>query len=240
MAGPRKKGVLILVGILAGGVLLESYALLHFKRQRDGFLEQKRILEKKQTLLEKKYAEEKGRAGDLLRLKGSMESQIRALQSDLEKMQQERQILLSGTGGVGEGGVQMQQKIQALEARAKQLEQKLEQSDQEKKNLERNAAQAVQELNSKIAKLTDENQKLQDDWKREVEYRERCRADNARLAGLAEELMQKFKEKGVMDSLLQKEPFTQIKKVEVEELLQKYGEAKADHVLSPQEKERHP
>lgn len=218
-------------------VVLQGYGIFRFKTQRDGLLDQKQGLEKRQALLEKKYAEEKARAGDLLRLKASWEAQTRALQSDLEKLRQEHDALLARTGGGSGFGLDPQKSVQSLEAQVASLTQNLERSEQAKKDLERKAAETAKGLQSRIVQLEDENRTLQADLQREREFRELCRTDNAKLASLADELMQKFREKGVVDSLLQKEPFTQIKRVELEEMLQKYKESKADHMLTPAESE---
>lgn len=214
-------------------LVLQGYGIFRFKSQRDELLDQKQGLEKKQAVLEKKYAEEKARAGDLLRLKASWEAQTRSLQSDLEKLRQEHDALLARTGGGSGFGPDLQKKVQSLEAQVASLAQNLERSEQGKKDLERKAAETVQGLQSRIAQLEDENRTLRADLQREAEFRERCRTDNAKLASLADELMQRFREKGVVDSLLQKEPLTQIKRVELEEMLQKYKEAKSDHLLPP-------
>ncbi len=172
-----------------------------------------------------------------MRLKASWEAQMRALQSDLEKLRQEHDALLARTGGDSGFGLDPQKKVQSLEAQVASLAQNLERSEQAKKDLERKAAETAQGLQSQIAQLEDENRTLRADLQRERDFRERCRTDNAKLASLADELMEKFREKGVVDSLLQKEPVTQIKRVELEEMLQKYKETKANHILMPAESE---
>lgn len=53
---------------------------------------------------------------------------------------------------------------------------------------------------------------------------ESCRKKNARLCIIAEELLDRYENKGIMTSLLQKEPMTQIKKVELEKLTHEYKE----------------
>jgi hypothetical protein len=46
-----------------------------------------------------------------------------------------------------------------------------------------------------------------------------CADRNARLYSIGEELIDRYQKKGVMGSLLEKEPFTQIRKAELENLV---------------------
>ncbi len=231
---------LLLVAMFLAASVSAGYSILHLKSQRDALWDQKQGLEKKQTALEKKYQEEKARVGDLLRLKASWEREVRTLQGDLEKLRQEHLALLSRTGGVGGGGPDIQGKVQSLEGQVAHLKQSLERSEQEKKDIERRWTQALQDLQERIAKCAEEKSTMESDLRQQAQFGERCRADNARLAALMDELMQKFRQKGLVDSLLQKEPFTQIKRVELEELLQKYAEARSDHVLPTSSSEERP
>jgi hypothetical protein len=54
-----------------------------------------------------------------------------------------------------------------------------------------------------------------------------CEKKNGELYQIDLSLMEKYKDKGVFTSLLQKEPFTQIESVKIENLLQEYRD-KAD------------
>ncbi|HUO44284.1 MAG TPA: hypothetical protein VMT94_05155 [Burkholderiales bacterium] len=51
-----------------------------------------------------------------------------------------------------------------------------------------------------------------------------CQANNLKLRNLAHEILDRYQNKGVFEGLLQREPFTQIKSVEIENLVQDYGE----------------
>ena len=63
----------------------------------------------------------------------------------------------------------------------------------------------------------------------ETRRREDAEAKNQKLYQLNAELLKKFDDKGVMDALLQHEPFTGIKEVQMENLQQDYG-YKADQL----------
>jgi hypothetical protein len=51
-----------------------------------------------------------------------------------------------------------------------------------------------------------------------------CEESNASLCIIGEELVKAYKNKGITTAILEKEPLTQIKKVELEQLAQKYKE----------------
>lgn len=221
-----QKWTSFLAAILFVALILQGYGVMHFKRQRDALWDQKEGLEKKQAALEKKYAQEKARVSDLLRLKAAGESQANTCQTNLEKLRQEHEALLPSTREV-------QKKVHLLEDQVQRLEQNLSRSEQGRRELKRKTDSTIQDLQTRIALLSEEKQMSAADLQRAEQSLAGCREDNASLAALMEELMQEFRQKGVMDSLLQKEPFTQIRRVEVEEMLQKYREAKSEHVMAP-------
>ncbi len=60
-----------------------------------------------------------------------------------------------------------------------------------------------------------------------------CEKKNSELYQLSVKLMDKYQSKGVMDALLQKEPFTQLEKVRMENLLQEYRDkSEVNRILS--------
>jgi hypothetical protein len=54
------------------------------------------------------------------------------------------------------------------------------------------------------------------------------------LVGIANELVDKYKDKGVFGSVLAKEPLTGVKKVELEHLVQEYGDKIEEHGIEEQ------
>ncbi len=59
---------------------------------------------------------------------------------------------------------------------------------------------------------------------RQAQLIQACEEKNAALYQLGTDLMQRYRNKGVMDALKQAEPFTQLERVKVENLLQEYAE----------------
>lgn len=63
---------------------------------------------------------------------------------------------------------------------------------------------------------------LEERLRDQTQAHERCTANNAKLVGLNRELLRQYQNKGVWDALLQREPFTQLKRVEIENLSAEY------------------
>jgi hypothetical protein len=75
-----------------------------------------------------------------------------------------------------------------------------------------------------LKKTAGEKQALQADLKRTTRELGTCSSNNADLALIAEELVKRYKNKGFGAVLLEKEPLTQVRKVELEQLTNQYLE----------------
>jgi len=107
-------------------------------------------------------------------------------------------------------------KITDLEGKVKALDGRLSESEAQGRQLS--------------AQATDLGQKLQQQREiigRQAQTVQACDDKNAKLYQLTGELMTRYQRKGVWDSLLQEEPFTGIKDVEIQGVLQEYRD-KAD------------
>ena len=74
----------------------------------------------------------------------------------------------------------------------------------------------------KIMKLETENGELTANIQEKTSGLKRCEEHNVRLSQLAEEVLNAYYEKGVGASLAQAEPFTKLKQVELEKIVQEY------------------
>jgi hypothetical protein len=70
--------------------------------------------------------------------------------------------------------------------------------------------------------LAAEKQALNADVNKLGQGLDRCAADNASLVRIADELIGKYRGKGAFSAILQKEPLTQIKKVELDRVAREY------------------
>ncbi|MDO9448997.1 MAG: hypothetical protein Q7J21_00820, partial [Rugosibacter sp.] len=65
---------------------------------------------------------------------------------------------------------------------------------------------------------------LEADLKQKTQALAACEAKNAKLHGYGVDLLDKYEKKGCGAALLQADPFTQLKRVEIENLMEDYRE----------------
>lgn len=99
--------------------------------------------------------------------------------------------------------------VDALKIRLAQTEAKLADSQSQQRTTAQTLAQIESAKKRTEGELAGKAQDLQV-----------CRTHNGRLYGLGREMMQKYRDKSCQDALAQAEPFTGLKKVEVENLLE--------------------
>jgi myosin protein heavy chain len=209
---PEIQKIIVPSVALAIGLII-GLGVCHFQIQKEQKISQGKIAEanKKVAFMQKKMTEEKSET------LASMEQQYK---SDLEKLQKEKDAL---GGQVGK-----------LKAQAQTLEAKISESDKEavrmKKELqerEGKVTQLVQEnkdLDGSLKKVTAEKQALQAGLQKTTKDLGQCSTNNAKLILLSEEILKKYRNKGLGTILLENEPLTQLKKVELEKITQQYQE----------------
>lgn len=103
----------------------------------------------------------------------------------------------------------LQTERDALKARLDDTEKQLADSAALQRATAQSLAQAESEKKQTATRLTGKEQDLNV-----------CQSHNGRLYGIGREMMQKYRDKSCQDALAQAEPFTGLKKVEVENLLE--------------------
>jgi hypothetical protein len=86
------------------------------------------------------------------------------------------------------------------------------------------ALAVIKDRDGAIGDLEKEKQTVGNDLKAANDLVALCRRHNTEFAKITAELIEKYKNKRIKTSLLQAEPFTQIKQVEIEHLIQHYQE----------------
>ncbi len=153
-----------------------------------------------QNLLRQASAERDALAQEKAQLQQALDAAKQALGASQQKLAASDEALVKFQAANGElsGYVEQQSgKLQEMAGKFQALVNSLKQSEQQRTALEAQLAEARQALDS-------------------------TRADNAKLVNIGEELMKQYEQKGVWTSLLQKEPLTQLKRVEIENLMEKY------------------
>jgi len=172
--------------------------------------------------------------------KDSKERQaLRRVQVQLNEMQQQKSALEQEKVSLAEQTEEMKKKAVSLEADAAKanarrvaLDKELEGLRKEKSDISdkyQDAAKGLQEMTSKHSEALQALQRRELEIKRyeaevarQTRQVEMCEGKNSQLYQINVELMDKYQSKGVFGALLQAEPFTQMKSVEVENLLQEY------------------
>lgn len=129
-------------------------------------------------------------------------------------------------------GAQISALEQQLAESSKQLAEmsgKYQESDKKLQQLTRLQAETKQALQQ----AQQQNRQLNSDVSHQLGERKICEQKNTKLYQLSVELMEKYKSKTAMDAMRQAEPFTQLERVRVENLLQEYRDrADAENITA--------
>ena len=91
-------------------------------------------------------------------------------------------------------------------------------------DLDRKYDRVVMGFDQDLKRLVVEKKTLRSEVRKERQKLHRCETGNARVCLIANELIEKYRDKGLGSVLMQKEPLTRLKKVELERFIQEYKE----------------
>jgi chromosome segregation ATPase len=203
--------VIVLVGL--GGGAGYGYGKYLLGIERRDHEEKVADFNRKIAAIQKKYTEERDQ-------KASCESQRRTALAEIEKMRQ-------AGGQLVEVAKQLEARVAELDGRNKETAEALSQARSAYTALEDKAAEiaaVARDRGEEIKKLNTEKQGLESRIKGTEAQLDHCESNNARLAILGTELVEKYENKGMITTILKNEPFTQVKKVEIENLAAEYRE----------------
>ena len=220
-----KKGntkILFIILFIAGFIISFFYGNYRLEKQRVVMQAEIDKSVRKAEQLQRRYVEQKTTADRLQRMNISLAGQKNTLQTELEKTKEEYSNLendftkLKALENEGRNKLaECKKTYDSLLAKNNELRDSLE---EEKKLF----AETKHEHGIQIEKI----EKERDDKISELRSLENrmasCINKNSRLCIIADELLNKYENKGIMSSLLEKEPMTQLKKVELEKLTQEY------------------
>jgi len=183
-------------------------------------------------LLQKKYAEQKARTTALQRAKLTAEGFQRQAEMKVEEIKKQMDAMAA----------EMQSLEEKAEAKNKVLEERIAARDRaiekwkeshEKLTTKiREARATIGERDATIAKLEEDMQELESELQFASRTRDRYLAENRELAETSKSILVRYDEKGIFaDTIIPVEPFTQIKKVELEKLIQSYLDDIDDHTI---------
>jgi chromosome segregation ATPase len=210
-----QKIIIPIVAIVIG--LSIGLGVGQYQLKKEQKLSQDRMKEanKKIAFIQKKMTDEKDEATTSLG---------QQCQSDLDKMQNEKKALGAQLTKLKEQKKDLDAKIEAKVKEAEELTARNKKELQEAGKKYDQVSQHNKDLERDLKKVKGEKDALQAQLKKTTQKLSSCEANNANLCIIGEELVKAYKNKGVKDAILEKEPLTQIKKVELEQLAQKYKE----------------
>jgi phage tail tape-measure protein len=210
-----QKIIIPIVAVVIG--LIIGLGIGQYQLKKEQKISQDRMKEanKKIAFIQKKMADEKTEATTSIEQK---------CQSDLDKLLNEKKASDGQLVKLKEQARNLEAKIEAKIKEADELIAKNKKDLQEAGKKYDQAAKRNKDLERDLKKVKGEKDVLQAQLKKTTQNLSGCEASNANLCIIGEELVKAYKNKGVKDALLEKEPLTQIKKVEMEQLAQKYRE----------------
>lgn len=215
-----KRYLIVVPGVLVGLLIGLGYG--HMQTRAVQKADQAKIREVTQRLsqAQRKYAQG-------LAAQNTCEDESQAHQAEAEQLRKEKEHLAAENKGLRSKAdaltssvASLEKKSAASEARATALESKnsqltehLAKTEADHRALEQKQRETFRTLQEREKELKALNRKY-----------DQAAEQNARLCAIGDELIRKYESKGVMKTLLAKEPFTQIKKVELEKLSRDYKE----------------
>jgi chromosome segregation ATPase len=203
-----QKYIIPVAALLAGLIIGLGIGYMKLNAEQRVFQEKMREANKKIAFIQKKMADEKNEATV------SLEQRC---QGELEKLQK---TLQHEKKTLGDQVKKFTEQVQKLETQVRDTE---EVSAKTKKELQ-DMTRSNKDLDHDLKRVTTEKQTLQAELKKTSKELDQCSTNNADLVIIAEELVTKYRNKGLGSILLEKEPITQVKKVELEQLTQQYRE----------------
>ena len=129
----------------------------------------------------------------------------------------------------------LKEQMQKMETKARESDQALARIKKESDEVSARTKKEIQDLERhsinlelELKKATSEKQTLDAQYKADMKKTthdlDRCMSNNAELCIIAEDLIKKYRNKGLGAVLVEKEPLTEIRKIELEQFTQKYRE----------------
>ena len=168
--------------------------------------------------LQAALTQEKAQNTALMHTKQSLEGAIRGMQTKIDEVQAEKQALEEKLSGLDTETAKFEAKIEKLYERIKAIKASRDEVIERYKE----KVAIIRENEQKIAELSENLQRTDFELKRTHRSLSNCKENNERLCLITEELVEKYKNKGMLGSIMEAEPFTQLRKVEVEKLIQEY------------------
>ncbi|OGP13036.1 MAG: hypothetical protein A2052_04030 [Deltaproteobacteria bacterium GWA2_54_12] len=210
-----KKFIVPVVALAVGLAIGLGVGNANVKKEQKAFEVKLKDANRKMASVKRKMSEEKSETAAL------MEQQC---QAELEKLEGEKMAahgqLLKARELAKTLGVKVKEAEETTARGKKESDEALARARKALQELEA----ASNELDNKLKKTSSEKQYLHAELAKTVKNLDKSVADNARLCVIAEELVKKYNDKGFGTVIMEKEPLTKFKRVELEQFVKKYRE----------------
>lgn len=225
MKGNEFKRVAILLPLVAL-LALGGYRFYQAVQERNALREQTARDATRMDLLEHKYKEKKAVEANLMRKTLMLQGKLSKATSERNKLQEAHEEQVAAITAQLEGkakrcGRELSRLNRAhtvLKAEKRQLVQSLKETRGELETVENERANLEKQLMQTSSTL-----------ERTQRSHRRCGKHNLQLSIMVEELIRNYSEKGFVESLAVAEPFTQLKQVEMERIVQEYTDRLEKH-----------
>lgn len=156
-----------------------------------------------------------------------MQQQLTEIQQQKSAVDQEKTVLEQALKKTQNEIDTQKRSTASVAAKAHQLEKDIEAVNNEKVELRARLDEAVKQNQAVSAQRDQLEQNLKNDASvlaKENEQRKLCETNNGELYRIGRELVEWYSNKGAFNAILEAEPFTRIKSVEMENLLENYRE----------------
>ena len=158
--------------------------------------------------------------------KTELADQVEVLKKQLNELESKRAVLEKKLGSQSKQISELSDKQLSDKQQQAELSDKYQESEKKLKQMEQQYLAANNSLQQ--TQIKDEQEKKRLDGDIQV-----CEKKNFELYQISVQLMEKYQAKGVMDAIRQAEPFTQLEKVRIENLLQEYRDkSDANRIVS--------
>jgi chromosome segregation ATPase len=225
----KQKVLVGALGIVVGLLLGLAYGHMELSGEQRAHQAKLREMSQRLSSAQRRYVEERTLHTTLEDEQQAVQTQLDTLQKEKERLLSENRQLESRAAALEVKASSLDKKVISLEARAAssdtkngQLSERLAKGEADRAALDQRQRQTFQTLQDREKELKQASRKYDE-----------CAEHNARLYTIADDLIRKYESKGVVATLLTKEPFTQIKRVELEKLVQDYKDKIDQQKIGP-------
>jgi len=205
----------IMTAVGAVAIVALAGLTLQVHRERNDLVQQLSREKTRLEQIERKYKEGKQQAEALLRVKASLEGSQRARESEMEKavsdLESQAASLKAGLGDAN-------RRLAAVTGERDKLNRDLA----DLKALQRKTGEELEKTAEAKQALEKAKKGVEDKLKKTEQELDRARAKNGELCAIALDLLAKYKNKGILGAVADKEPLTQIGRAKLEENVQEY------------------